>query len=45
MIIIMMSTIVVSYLVYHIGKQVGINKRNKQILENINKLNKKENDK
>ena len=38
MIIIMMSTIVVSYLVYHIGKQVGINKRNKELLNNINKF-------
>ena len=34
----MMSTIVVSYLVYHIGKQVGINKRNKELLNNINKF-------
>ena len=33
-----MSTIVVSYLVYHIGKQVGINKRNKELLNNINKF-------
>ena len=38
----MMTTIIVSYFVYHVGKQVGINKRNKQILDNINKLNKKE---
>ena len=41
----MMTTIIVSYFVYHVGKQVGINKRNKQILDNINKLNKEENDK
>ena len=27
-----------SYLVYHIGKQVGINKRNKELLNNINKF-------
>lgn len=38
MIIIMMSTIVVSYLVYHIGKQIGISKRNKELLNNINKF-------
>jgi hypothetical protein len=38
MIIIMISTIVVSYLVYHIGKQVGINKRNKELLNNVNKF-------
>ena len=38
MIIIMKSTIVVSYIVYHIGKQVGINKRNKELLNNINKF-------
>ena len=39
-IIIMMTTIIVSYFVYHVGKQVGINKRNKQMIDNINKLNK-----
>jgi len=33
-----MSTIVVSYLVYHIGKQIGISKRNKELLNNINKF-------
>ena len=38
MIIIMMSTIVVYYLVYNIGKQVGINKKNKELLNNINKF-------
>ena len=35
-----MTTIIVSYFVYHVGKQVGINKRNKQMIDNINKLNK-----
>ena len=34
----MMTTIIVSYFVYHIGKQVGINKRNKELLNNINKF-------
>tara|TARA_Y100001963_G_scaffold155164_1_gene245599 strand:+ start:5835 stop:5957 length:123 start_codon:yes stop_codon:yes gene_type:complete len=35
-----MSTIIISYFVYHIGKEVGRKKRTKEILENINKLNK-----
>ena len=40
----MLTTIIITFLVYHIGKEVGRDKRNKEILENIDKLNKKEND-
>jgi hypothetical protein len=43
-IIIMMTTIIVSYFVYHVGKQVGINKRNKELLNNINKFDKEKTD-
>ena len=36
----MLTTIIVTFFVYHLGKEVGINKRTKEILDNIDKLNK-----
>jgi hypothetical protein len=39
--LIMIITIIITFLVYHIGKEVGRDKRTKEILDNIDKLNKK----
>ena len=36
-----MMTVIICFFIYHIGKEMGKHKRNQEILDNINKLNKK----
>ena len=36
----MLTTIVICFFVYHVGKEVGRTNRTKEILDNIDKLNK-----